>query len=537
MTRDPLKELLPGSAAKEAAVLPVLMSYQAAWVADKSPLKVAEKSRRIGLTWAEAADNVETAARARSAGGMNVYYIGYSQDMAVEFIDACAMWARTLNLVCSDIEPGTELFKSEDGEKEIKTYTIRFPKSGFRIQALSSRPANLRGKQGVVVIDEAAFHDDLAELLKAALALLIWGGRVRVISTHNGDGNPFNELIQDIRAGKRKGMVHRTTFKEAVAAGLYERVCLRLRKPWDPDEETAWVEDVYSYYGVAAEEELDVVPSAGEGAVLPRAWIEACMVEAPVLRWGERNEFTLQSASVREGTAQEWLDANVAPLLAALPVTAKKFVGSDFARSGDLSVFVPLVELQDLRAQAPFVIEMRNIPFEQQRQVVVYVIERLSRFVSAAFDARGNGEYVAEAAMQRFGAMRIAQVKSSESWYLEHMPRMVSAFQDRQILLPRDSDLLDDLRQLRKVRGVIKVPDNAHTRGSDGGKRHGDAAIAIALALFARATLDVFPIEFQSTGARASGSLGAELLGGEGAPITRVGFGTVGGSNDFGGYE
>src|SRR5690606_4884237 len=105
-------------------------------------------------------------------------------------------------------------------ERAIKTYTIRFA-SGFRIVALSSRPANLRGKQGVVVIDEAAFHGQLDELLKAALALLIWGGRVRVISTHNGDVNPFNELVNEIRSGGRKGTVHRIDFHQAVEDGLY----------------------------------------------------------------------------------------------------------------------------------------------------------------------------------------------------------------------------------------------------------------------------------------------------------------------------
>ena len=28
------------------------------------------------------------------------------------------------------------------------------------------RPRSLRGKQGYVIVDEAAFHDDLAELLR-----------------------------------------------------------------------------------------------------------------------------------------------------------------------------------------------------------------------------------------------------------------------------------------------------------------------------------------------------------------------------------
>ena len=34
----------------------VLLPYQRIWIADESPLKIAEKSRRTGITWAEAAD-------------------------------------------------------------------------------------------------------------------------------------------------------------------------------------------------------------------------------------------------------------------------------------------------------------------------------------------------------------------------------------------------------------------------------------------------------------------------------------------------
>ena len=211
-----------------APIPAVLMAYQQRWVADTAPLKVMEKSRRTGITWGEAADNVLTAAASRTAGGQNVYYIAYNQDMTIEYIQACAMWARAFNHAASEIEEG--FWEDDDADKNIKTFTIRFPASGFRIVALTSRPSNLRGRQGTIVIDEAAFHDQLDELLKAALAMLIWGGRVRVISTHNGVENPFNELVEDIRAGKRKGTVHRITFKEAVADGLYRRVCLRLGK-------------------------------------------------------------------------------------------------------------------------------------------------------------------------------------------------------------------------------------------------------------------------------------------------------------------
>ena len=89
-----------------AAVPAALMAYQQRWVADDSPLKVIEKSRRTGLTWGEAADNVLTAAASRTAGGMNVYYIAYNQDMTVEYIQACAMWARVFNYAAGEIEEG-----------------------------------------------------------------------------------------------------------------------------------------------------------------------------------------------------------------------------------------------------------------------------------------------------------------------------------------------------------------------------------------------------------------------------------------------
>jgi len=282
--------------APSKAPKPVLLPYQQAWIADRSPFKVAEKSRRIGLTWAEAADDVLIASRAQHP--QTVYYIGYNQDMAVEFIEACAMWARAFDRVAGAVEEGLWDEKDPDGEKSIKTYAIPF-RTGKRIVALSSRPANLRGKQGVVVIDEAAFHEQLGQLLKAAFALLIWGGQVRVISTHFGDANPFNELLCDVRAGRRRGSVHRTTFMEAVGAGLYRRVCERAGTKWTQADEDAWVESVYSFYGNDATEELDVVPAQAGGRYIPRVIAEAAMTPAPVLRLEKRPEFATEPEHVR----------------------------------------------------------------------------------------------------------------------------------------------------------------------------------------------------------------------------------------------
>jgi phage FluMu gp28-like protein len=188
MNPTPLADLMPEFDRVPAVLLP----YQQQWVADDSPLKIAEKSRRIGLTWAEAADVALIASTDRNAGGQNIYYVGYNKDMTVEFIQACAMWSKAYDLAAAEIEDGIW----EDGDKQIQTFIIRYPKSGLRIEALTSRPSNLRGRQGILVLDEAAFHDDLDELIKAAMAFLIWGGKVRIISTHDGEDNPFNVLIK-----------------------------------------------------------------------------------------------------------------------------------------------------------------------------------------------------------------------------------------------------------------------------------------------------------------------------------------------------
>ena len=49
--------------------------------------------------------------------------------------------------------------------------------------------------------------------------------------------------------------------------------------------------------------------------------------------------------------------------------------------------------------------------------------------------------------------------------------------------LPRDQDVLDDLRAIEVIAGIPKLSDTARTK-KDGKQRHGDAAIAIALAWF-----------------------------------------------------
>lgn len=469
---------LMGVEPRESRTPMALLPYQQAWARDHAQVKVIEKSRRIGLSWAEAAD---TALLAASASGMNAFYIGYMKEMAQEFIKDCAEFAKAYSLAAGEIDESEEVWFDGEERKSIFIYTLRFA-SGFRIEALSSAPRNLRGKQGRVILDEFAFHSDQKELLKAALALLIWGGEVHVISTHNGVDNAFNALVLDIRAGKKPYSLHRVTFRDAVADGLYERVCLRTgKKPTEADRE-AWVRGIYEQYGADAEEELDCVPSNSGGAWLSRALIEARMVDAPVLRWKPPSaDFTLWPEHLRTAEMRGWLEDNALPVLRTLDPDLRSGFGFDFGRTGDLSVLIPFQITRQLVRRFPFALELANCPFDQQREALYYIGERLPRFFAGKLDSRGNGQYLAEKAQQKWGSSRVEMVMLSQPWYRDNSAPFKAALEDGTAELVRDADHLDDLRAFQIIKGIPLLPDT-RTKGQDGQQRHGDAGVAYLLA-------------------------------------------------------
>lgn len=483
----------------------VLLPYQQRWIADKSQVKVDEKSRRIGLSWAESCDAVLEAGASREAGGDDVWYIGYTKDMAIEFILDAAQWATHFQSVADAIEVSEDVFVDGEEKKSVFAFSIRFA-SGFRITALSSQPRNLRGKQGRVILDEAAFHQNLAALLKAAMALLIWGGRVHIISTHFGDDNPFNELVKDIRSGKLPYSLHRTTFNDALEDGLYRRICLKTGKEWTQEGEDKWAADIRAFYADDADEELDCVPKSSSGTWLSRALIERCMSPAlPVIRIERKPEWTFLPEHQRRSEIADWCNEHLKPLLDALPRHLNSALGGDIGRVSDLSSFVPLVELQNLKRQAPFIVELRGMPFDAQQQILYFILDRLPGAWHAAIDARGLGFQIAEQAAQKYSPTRVTQVMLSEQWYMQNMPPYKAAFEDVDIELPADADVLNDHRAVKMVKGIARVPE-LRTTDAAKKKRHGDTAIAGALAWYA-SRQDGGPVNVASRSMRSGVSL------------------------------
>jgi phage FluMu gp28-like protein len=477
----------------EVGLPKVLLPYQARAVAllDTMSTRVlfVEKSRRIGLTWGLAAYAVLRASREKAAGGMDVMYISYSQEMTREFVDACAMWARSFAIGVNDTEE-TLFDGGGEGDRAINAFRIRFG-SGFEIMALSSAPRSLRGKQGVVIIDEAAFVESLPELLKAALAFLMWGGQVVVCSTHDGAENPFNAYVQDILA-ERKSYGHlRIDLDDALRDGLYQRISLVNRKAWSPEAEAEWRQSLIDDYGDGADEELFCIPSLGSGAWLPAPLIEARMTVAlPVLRLDLPPDYLHRH---RLDQAQ-----HMSPFLAELEEALDKIdlgpqfaLGFDFGRVSDLSTLSLLAIERMLKRREVMSIEMRRVPGDEQKLVVGKVMDHVkARLIGAAFDATGMGWTVAEDMGRRFGLREdpegpgiVYPLKFTEEWYRLNMPPLKAAFEDDGIAIIKDAEHLGDLRMVKLVRGIARVP--ALREGETGKKRHGDYAIALALAHWA----------------------------------------------------
>jgi len=472
-----------------------------------------EKSRRTGATFGAAADAVLRSGAQRAAGGMDTLYMGTSADMAKEFVDASGSWARLLGQV---ITAQGEFLFDDSSENGIKATRIDFA-SGFSIVALPSRARSLRGRQGFVIIDEAAFVDNLREILKAAIALTMWGGSVLVISTHNGAANPFAELINDIRAGRLPYGLVRFDLDDALRAGLYERICLvsNGREVWSPEAEADWREDLIKRYGDGADEELYVVPSQGGGVVLPRVLVEArTRADIPVIRLTHPPAFKMLSPEVREATVAEWCERELKPVLDLLDPKLSHALGEDFGRLSDLTILWPLAIQKNLRRHTPFLVELANVPFEQQRQILFYICDRLPRRIGIKLDAGGNGAYLAEVAIQRYGEAQVEEVKISVAWYLANVAPFVAAFEDDAITVPKDADVVRDLVTPVYRAGVATIP-KLRQAGEGGQKRHCDAFVAGVMA-YAASRSDVVEYGYTSaaTATAPGGSLFANQMGG-----------------------
>lgn len=154
------------------------MLYQARYINDKSRFKIVEKSRRIGMTYAESFDNTADAALGKVK---KVWFSSADLSASEEFIDYVAYWSRVLDAAAKDM--GEVVI---DSENDVRVHRVTFS-SGSEINAISSNPSKFRSKGGRIILDEFAHHTNQEKLLAAAKPSTMWGSELRIISTHNGE--------------------------------------------------------------------------------------------------------------------------------------------------------------------------------------------------------------------------------------------------------------------------------------------------------------------------------------------------------------
>lgn len=425
-----------------------LLPYQQAWRRDTSRLKLWEKSRRIGATWAESND----ATLSRLAGRVTSDYWFSSADesAAYEFAEYCRHWLRLADQV-------TEIVTDhvlDDRGVAAKAFVVRLP-NGSRITAMSSSPRRFRSKGGDVCLDEFAYHDDPAALWDAAYPTITWGDRLRVLSTHNGEGTLFAgfcEMARRHRAGRpaRGDMpwsLHRVTLHDACDQGLVERINETKGRDLTVEQFVAQCRA-----GCRSEDqwrqEYLAEPATDNAAWLPYDLIDACAVPG----W------------------QPHAGDDRGPI----------YVGCDVGESRDLTVIWTLQRIGDVL----HTLDVRTFRDEPLRDKEAALLAACAdpRVVRCCVDATGVGAQIAQAA-ERTGKGEGVKFSSPVNDQLAAPLR--GLLEDRRLRLPDGSEVREDLHSIRMIRTAGGHPryDAARTQAG-----HADRFWALALAVYAAAS-------------------------------------------------
>jgi hypothetical protein len=137
------------------------LPYQQAWIDDRSPLKIMEKSRQIGITYADAFDSVlKASSKTKSA---DVWVSSRDEPTARLYLQHCKRWAQALNIGAQYL--GQQIVSNE--KKDLTAEVLRF-NTGFCIYSLTSSPDAIASRTGHIKLDEFALHKDQRELFRVA---------------------------------------------------------------------------------------------------------------------------------------------------------------------------------------------------------------------------------------------------------------------------------------------------------------------------------------------------------------------------------
>jgi len=203
------------------------LPYQLRWIKDPSRMRLAEKSVRIGWTYADAFKNV----RQRLLHKKRDYlFATKDQASALEYMKTVQEQAEGFNFMRYIVSRGEEseqisgtLPNGQKFTQEIKFNYVKF-ENGSRILAFSSNPYAMAVFGGDVGLDEFAKHQNAEKLWETAQGRSTWGFDLSVWSAHDGTDTLFYQFAQEARNGQGGWSYYRVTMEDAVAHGLVEKI-------------------------------------------------------------------------------------------------------------------------------------------------------------------------------------------------------------------------------------------------------------------------------------------------------------------------
>ena len=449
----------------------LFLPYQERWLDDNSPVKLWEKSRRIGADYVESYRCVVT--RLLGQNARDYWYSSADESAAVEQMEYMKGWLRMFNAVFGE-EHGEEMI---DGDS-VKVMSLRLPMiagRAARITVMTSSPKRFRSKGGDVCLSELAFHKQAKEMWKAATPTATWGGDIAALSSHNGEQSEFNGLIRQARRrldpatyGPAReadliASVHRVTIDDAIGDGLVEKINETQGTSLDRVGFRAGLRSKCASEDAWNEEYL-CIPSAQSASYFPTVLLRDCLSpNAGGLHTG-LGAFLDAVADRAEALGADRLSAGC-----DVGRTNDRFVVWVWGRVGLQRVCLGALVYQgrDFRDMETAINATMDGAYGPDRR-------RVRRL---CIDATGLGMQLAERMEQKWRT-RVEGVKFTAAVKEDIFGTARAGLEERTVLLPDDDRVVADFTAIRRT-----ITKAGHSRYDAEANEHGHADIATAAAL------------------------------------------------------
>lgn len=414
-------------------------------------MKLMEKSRRIGISYASAYEDVRR--HSLKTNRLQTWVSSRDELTARQYVRDCMFFAKILHAAASDM--GEQILTDDRGGSH-SIHVINFA-NGQPLHSLSSNPDAFAGRGGYVKLDEFALRKDPGAVYAIAGPTIDWGGALAIISTHRGSGNYFNTLIREIheKGNPKRFSHHRVTLEDALNQGLLWKLQQNMQ---DGDPRLEMDEAAYFDYQRkrARDEETFNQEYMCQPADDDSAFIEYALIDSCTYAPGESWSYDLEQARAFRD---------------------RLFCGIDIGRHRDLTSLTILEKVMGIwfvRVR----IDLQNMPFSSQEAIIYPWIDCCAR---TCIDNTGLGMQFAERAQEMFGKYRVEAVTFTGPTKERLAYPVRSAFEDRGIRIPFGDDLLvSDLRKIRKTRTAA---GNIRFVATDDEQGHGDRFWSIALGM------------------------------------------------------